>query len=94
MLQEEGIRKEEFATTCHLRFQQSVVEVYARFLIPDSNNKHQFLVHRKAFYRVTDLVKGSLRIADTTIAMLTGNIVQGLRTGRTEIQVMNTSDIK
>jgi len=88
MLKEEGIRKEEFATTCHLRFQQSVVEVYARFLIPDSA-KHEFLVHRKAFYRVTDLVKDRLRIADTNIAALSGNMVQGLRTGRTEIQVLS-----
>ena len=147
LLQEESARPEDFTTTCHLRFQQTEVEVYAHFRVPD-DNRNQFLVHKKVnlnfhcdhfmtkrkyvlvtFYvlslcsllspkhekvkklfwqrvhshenifllcneirfqaqiRVTDLVKDKLRIADTSIATLSSNIVEGVSPGRTEVQV-------
>ena len=47
LLQEEMSRPEDFTTTCHLRFQQTEIEVYAHFRVPD-DNKNQFLVHKKA----------------------------------------------
>ena len=62
------------------------MEVFARFYVPDSS-RDQFLVHRKALLRITDLVNDQLRIADASIATLNGNVVEGLRPGRTEIQV-------
>ena len=46
LLQEESARPEDFTTTCHLRFQQTEVEVYAHFRVPD-DNRNQFLVHKK-----------------------------------------------
>ena len=86
LLEEEVARREEYTTSCHLRFQQAVVEVFARFYVPDSS-RDQFLVHRKALLRITELVTVQLRIADASIATLNGNVVEGLRPGRTEIQV-------
>ncbi len=83
---EELQEADEFTTSCHLRFQQAMVEIYAHFYIPDTN-RNQYLTHRKAMFRVTDLVKERLRIADTTIATLSSNLVEGLRPGRTEVQV-------
>ena len=47
----------------------------------------RYLVHRKALLRVTDLVLDKLRVADSTVATIERNIVQGLSKGRTEIQV-------
>ncbi len=41
----------------------------------------------QAQIRITDLVVDKLRIADTSIATLSENIVQGVSPGRTEIQV-------
>ena len=44
----------------------------------------------QAQIRITDLVVDKLRIADTSIATLSENIVQGVSPGRTEIQVRIT----
>ena len=50
LLQEESARPEDFTTTCHLRFQQTEVEVYAHFRVPD-DNRNQFLVHKKVNFQ-------------------------------------------
>ena len=63
-----------------------IFQVYAHFYVPEEVGS-QFLVHRKALMRVTDLVKDRMRIADSSIAVLSGNVVEGVRPGRTEIQV-------
>lgn len=77
---------------CHLRFQSSVVEVYARFVVTDDLGKPvQYLVHRKAQVRVTEHVEGMLRVADTSVASLDGQVVEGLQPGRTEIQAVSSS---
>ena len=86
MLEEDGMRQEEFSVTCNLRFQVASVQIYARFFVPDGV-KNQYMVSRKALFKVTDLVKDRLRIADTSIAALEGTVIEGLQPGRTEIQV-------
>lgn len=88
MLEEEGVhvQAEDLTATCHTAYQQALVEVYANFIVPDDSH-HQYLIHRKALLRVTDLVMASLRVADPTVASLRGNVVGGLKPGRTEIQV-------
>ena len=40
-----------------------------------------------AFLKVTDLVQSRLRMSDTRIATLNGNLIKGQEDGRTEIQV-------
>ncbi|RZF42919.1 hypothetical protein LSTR_LSTR003635, partial [Laodelphax striatellus] len=75
---------------CKLRFQQSPVEVYARFLAADHDSgRVSYFVSRRTWLRVTDLVMSLLRISDPRIASLHGHIVQGRSIGRTEVQVLS-----
>ena len=73
---------------CKLRYQQSPVRIYAKFLAedPDSGRKQYFL-SRQTTLDVTDLVKGSLRTTDVRIASIKGTIVKGHSFGKTEVQV-------
>lgn len=76
---------------CRLRFQQSPVEVHARFLASDHDSgRVSYFVNRRTWLRVTDLVAGMLRISDPRIATLLQNrLVQGRGVGRTEVQVLS-----
>ncbi|ESO96299.1 hypothetical protein LOTGIDRAFT_96144, partial [Lottia gigantea] len=69
---------------------QSKVEVYARFII-QSASRTDYFHNRKAYLRVTDLVRERLRISDTKVATLNGTVIQGHHQGRTEIQVLAPS---
>jgi len=94
LLQEDGQPregKEDYSATCRLRYQTALVEVYARFTVPDGDEHSLYLVHRKALFRVTSLVRSRLRVADESIAAMSngGRTVDGLRDGRTEVQVMS-----
>lgn len=82
------MRKEDLDLTCQLRYQQSEVEVYARFVLDDGDRK-QYYIHRKALFKVTDVMLPRLRVADVSVATLHDNIVEGLKPGRTEIQASN-----
>lgn len=77
--------------SCRLRFQQSPVEVHARFLASDHDSgRVSYFVNRRTWLRVTDLVAGMLRVSDPRIAtLLQGRIVQGRGVGRTEVQVLS-----
>ncbi|XP_017893441.1 transmembrane protein 132E isoform X2 [Ceratina calcarata] len=79
------------STNCRLRFQQSPVEVHARFLATDHDSgRVSYFVNRRTWLRVTDLVIGMLRVSDPRIAdLLQGRIVQGRGVGRTEVQVLS-----
>ncbi|XP_031773647.1 transmembrane protein 132E [Apis florea] len=78
-------------SNCRLRFQQSPVEVHARFLATDHDSgRVSYFVNRRTWLRVTDLVNGMLRVSDPRIAdLLQGRIVQGRGVGRTEVQVLS-----
>jgi len=70
------------------RFQQTPVEIYARFLAEDhESGRVSYFGNRRTWLRVTDLVQGFLRVADPRIASLHGKVVQGKSVGRTEVQV-------
>ena len=74
---------------CELQRQQATVEVYTRFYIQTPKVTDYFM-GSSAFLKVTDLVQSRLRMSDTRIATLTGNMIKGKEDGRTEIQVQNT----
>lgn len=82
------ILKSDGSSACQSqRFQSAVVDVYTRFILSDVQPP-MYLLHRKATFRVTHLVKHQLRAADTSVAKLrNGNMVDGVKPGRTEIQV-------
>ncbi|XP_068082143.1 transmembrane protein 132E [Anabrus simplex] len=84
-----GVEPERHST-CRLRFQQSPVEVYARFLARDQDSgRESYFVSRRTWLRVTDLVESLLRVSDPRIASLDGRILQGRSMGRTEVQVLS-----
>jgi transmembrane protein 132 len=76
---------------CRLRFQQSPVEVHARFLANDHDTgRESYFVNRRTWLRVTDLVASMLRVSDPRIAtLLQSRLVQGRGVGRTEVQVLS-----
>ncbi|GAB0099729.1 TMEM132 domain-containing protein [Sergentomyia squamirostris] len=76
--------------TCRARYQQSPVEVYARFLAVDQDSgRVSYLISRRTGLRVTDLVQPLLRVADPKIATLRGRTLQGRAMGRTDVQVLS-----
>ncbi|XP_052863901.1 transmembrane protein 132D [Anopheles cruzii] len=77
-------------STCRARYQQSQVEVYARFLAVDQDSgRVSYLISRRTGLRVTDLVQPLLRVADPKIATLRGRTLQGRAMGRTDVQVLS-----
>lgn len=73
---------------CRLRYQQSSVDVYAHFMAMDHDSgRVMYLINRRTWLRVTDLVLSFLRVSDPRIASLHGRILQGRSMGRTEVQV-------
>ncbi|XP_049823614.1 transmembrane protein 132E isoform X2 [Aethina tumida] len=75
---------------CRLRYQQTPVDVYAHFMATDhESGRISYLINRRTWLRVTDLVLPWLRVSDPRIASLHGRILQGRSTGRTEIQVLS-----
>ncbi|XP_044755298.1 transmembrane protein 132E [Coccinella septempunctata] len=75
---------------CRLRYQQTPVDVYAHFMAVDQESgRVNFLINRRTWLRVTDLVLPLLRVSDLRIASLHGRILQGRSMGRTEVQVLS-----
>ncbi|XP_039958277.1 transmembrane protein 132C isoform X2 [Bactrocera tryoni] len=75
---------------CKARYQQSPIEVFARFLAIDQNSgRISYFISRRTGLRVTDLVQPLLRVSDPKIAILKGRILQGKSMGRTDIQVLS-----
>ncbi|KAL4714013.1 hypothetical protein ACJJTC_008367 [Scirpophaga incertulas] len=76
--------------SCRLRYQQSNVEVYARFLAKDHDSgRVSYFVSRRTWLKVTELVLTLMRVSDPRIASLRGRVLQGRSTGRTEVQVLS-----
>ena len=75
---------------CSPRYQQTNVKVFAEFLAedPDSGRKEYF-PSRGTQLDVTELVvKRSLRILNSRVAMLRGDIIQGRSPGKTDLKVL------
>ncbi|XP_051175131.1 transmembrane protein 132E isoform X2 [Leptopilina boulardi] len=79
------------SANCRLRFQQSPVEIHARFFAADHDSgRVSYFVNRRTWLRITDLVLSMLRVSDPRIATLSqGKIVQGRSIGRAEVQVIS-----
>jgi hypothetical protein len=76
--------------TCRPLYQSATVDVYARFVTADSTHgSPPYMLHRKALFRLTDLVRDRIQLSNNTVARLRSGrtVIDGLRPGRTEIQV-------
>jgi transmembrane protein 132 len=79
----------QHSDTCSPRYQQTKIRVFAEFLAedPDSGRKEYF-PSRSTQLDVTELVvKRSLRIVNSRIAILKGDILQGRSPGKTDVKV-------
>lgn len=75
---------------CRTRYQQTPVEVYARFVAVDqSSGRVSSFISRKMALRITELVEPFIRVSDPKIATLKGRILQGRSMGRTDVQVLS-----
>lgn len=76
--------------SCRTRYQQTPVEVYARFIaIDQQSGRVSSYLTRKMALRITELVEPFIRVSDPKIASLNGQILQGRSMGRTEVQVIS-----
>ncbi|KAI8435139.1 hypothetical protein MSG28_003516 [Choristoneura fumiferana] len=76
--------------SCRLRYQQTNIEVYARFLAKDHDSgRVSYFVSRRTRLKVTELVQSLMRVSDPRIASLRGRVLQGRTTGLTEVQVLS-----
>ena len=75
--------------TCRPLYQSATVDVYARFVMADiRHGSPPYMLHRKALFRLTDLLRDRIRLSDESVARLRdGTVVDGLKPGVTEIQV-------
>ena len=75
--------------SCRPLYQSATVDVYARFVMADiRHGSPPYMLHRKALFRLTDLLRDRIRLSDESVARLRGGtVVDGLKPGVTEIQV-------
>ena len=74
---------------CRPLYQSATVDIYARFVMADiRHGSPPYMLHRKALFRLTDLLHDRIRLSDESVARLRGGtVVDGLKPGVTEIQV-------
>lgn len=79
-----------FINNCRLRFQQTRVEVYTRFLSSDQNSgREASLLNRRHSLDITHLVRNLIRVSDNKVLRLRGNIVEGMSVGRADVEIIS-----
>jgi len=62
--------------------------VYARFVLTDEHDATLYLLHQKAKFLVTDIVRSLLQVADETVARLRDSrVIDAVEPGQTSVQV-------
>ena len=72
---------------CRHKYQQSKIDVYARFIIQEPGEPLTFFKNKKTYVRVTGLVQGKFQVADENVAKIVGSTVMGVSAGKTDVQV-------
>ena len=79
-------------SSCRLRYQQTRVEVYTRFLSTDHNSgREASLLNRRHSLRITHLVRPLIRVTDGKVLRLRagGAQVEGVGVGRADVEVIS-----
>lgn len=77
-------------TDCRPRYQQTYVDVFARFFTADPQSGREYsLLGRKHAFKITSLVQNHFRLSDTRVAAIRGRTVEGLTAGRTQLQLLS-----
>lgn len=75
---------------CRLRYQQTNVEVLTKFFSVDHDSgREAYFLNRKLSVKVTDLVLTLMQLSDSHVAVLRGNIIEGMNVGRSEVQIFS-----
>ncbi|XP_070573122.1 transmembrane protein 132E-like [Ptychodera flava] len=92
LLKEDTGRDHERNYRCHLRYQDSEVDVYTRFYAPhEDTDSRAYLFNESLMQRVTSLLSDQLKISDKTIAVLNGRKVIGHSPGIAQVEVLAPS---
>lgn len=76
--------------SCRLKYQQAYITAYTQFLSSDhKSGRESSLLSRKINVEITELILSHLRLTDSKVALLRGNVVEGLASGRVEIQAIS-----
>lgn len=73
--------------TCRNKYQQSLIDVFAKFTINVPGEATLYYRNKKTSFRVTKFVMDRLKVKNTNIATIVRDSVVGLSPGVTEIQV-------
>lgn len=74
---------------CVLKYQQSQIEVYARFIISSPGEGIDYFRSKKTYVLVTNLVMKHMRTENSNVARIYHNTLQGVSPGMTSIQVIS-----
>jgi len=85
-------QKDTTSVCSNLRFQSSLIDVYARFLLSNEHDTTVYLLHQKAKFLVTDIVRPLLQVTDETVAHLRDRrVIDAVEPGQTSVQVTRLS---
>jgi len=85
-------QKDTTSACSNLRFQSSLIDVYARFLLSNEHDTTVYLLHQKAKFIVTDIVRPLLQVTDETVAHLRDRrVIDAVEPGQTSVQVTRLS---
>lgn len=73
--------------SCQYKYQQALVDVYARFVISVPGEVSRYYRNHKTYVRVTDLVANRMKASNHHVARIVGSTVQGVAPGKTDVQV-------
>ncbi|GFR57957.1 transmembrane protein 132C [Elysia marginata] len=82
-------KKANPSRSCVLKYQQSLIEVYARFIISSPGEGIEYFRSKKTLVLVTDLVVKHLRTENSNVARIVHNTLQGVSPGMTSVQVIS-----
>lgn len=73
-----------------MRYQQSYIQVFAQFTTTDYNSGREFyFFSHKALVLITNLVQSRFKISDPKVALVRGDIIEGLYPGEFNLQIVS-----
>ncbi|XP_046910174.2 transmembrane protein 132C dtn isoform X3 [Dermatophagoides farinae] len=76
---------------CQLKFQQTRIEVYTRYMSSDHDSgREASLVNRRHSIRITKIVQNMIRVSDKKILrILRANIIEGVSAGTANVEIIS-----
>ena len=86
-----NIATDSIKQICQLKFQQTRIEVYTRYMSNDHDSgREASLVNRRHLIRITKIIKNMIRVSDKKIIrILRGNIIEGVSSGIANVEIIS-----